>query len=322
MLSWISNNQLFIDQTLVDSILVLSFYVAYQAGVFSLGSIGFAAVGAYTTAVLTTAHGFGWVLGVVFGTILGALMALVIGAVIARLDGIYFALGSFAFAAAIVVIIGELGFTKGQQGIPNIPEVRSEWYPLIVLAVSCAFLQLVIRSHYGRAFAAVRLDREMARGLGIPAARYRLVAFVLSGAFAAVSGAIQAHQITVVSPTEFQFSAIILPLTFVMVGGVESWVGPVVAAILLDIFRIWARKAGTDWETLSYGIVLLIAIFLAPKGLTDPVLRHRVMNFARKATGRPQRLLAAEGGPAAVGSASPGPTAADLGDDHPIEKVQ
>ena len=291
--------------------MTLSFYVAYQAGVFSLGSIGFAAVGAYTTAVLTTAHGFGWVPGVICGTVVGAA------------DGPRHR-RHHRPAGRHLLRPGELRLRRRHRGdhrrarIHQGPaghsqyslDVRSEWHPLIVLVVSCAFLQLVIRSHYGRAFAAVRLDREMARGLGIPAANYRLVAFVFSGGFAALAGAIQAHQITVVSPTEFQFSAIILPLTFVMVGGVESWVGPVVAAILLDIFRNWARKAGTDWETLSYGIVLLIAIFLAPKGLTDPVLRHRVFSFARKLAGRPAPAWATEGAPAVAGSP---PRSADRG---------
>lgn len=298
MHSWWLSNRLFVDQTLIDVIFVLSFYVAYQAGVFSLGSIGFMAVGAYMTAVVTTHYGLSVAMGIILGMFGGAVLAAVMGLILARLEGIYFALGSFAFAQATIVVIGELGITHGQQGIAAIPGIQATWWALLAIAICCGAFQLIGRSHVGRAFAAVRLDREMARGLGIPAARYRLAAFVASGVLAALAGGLQAHELTVVTPGEYSFSVLVLGLTYTMVGGVDSWIGPVLAAVVLDIFREWARHSGTDWETMAYGVMLLVVIFLAPRGLTDPVVRARIKRFFLRAARQRRFAEPAQGQPA------------------------
>jgi branched-chain amino acid transport system permease protein len=269
VLDWFSANQFFIDNTLITALLVMSFFVALQAGVFSLASVGFMAVGGYMTGVLTTQYNLGIPLGVFAGTLAGAVLALLFGLAVLRLSGIYLALGTFALGQATIIVIGELNITHAQQGIIGIPPMFGTWWALAGLAVTGLVFEVIRRSHHGRAFRAVRVDDVVARSMGINASRYRLVALVLSGLLAGFAGALNAHEVGVISPDQYSFGLLVLGLTYAMVGGVEHWSGAMLAAIALGIFREQVRGIGTDAEDAAYGVLLVALMFLAPRGLGD-----------------------------------------------------
>jgi branched-chain amino acid transport system permease protein len=282
VLEWIQAHQFFIDITLISTLLVMSVFIVFHAGVFSLASVGFMAVGAYGSAILTTKSGFPVWLGVVAGVACASVVALVVGLLVARLSGIYLALSTFALAQAILVAIRELHVTNGVQGIIGIPMITATWFAVALLVVVGVLLQLVHRSYLGRALRSARLDDVVARGMGIPVRRYRLAAMVASGALAGLAGALNAHEVGVISPDQYSFTVLVVALTYVVVGGVAYWLGPMVAALALGLFHELVRGVGTDWENLAYGLVLIVLILLAPQGLGDPRLRRLVRRPRRR----------------------------------------
>ena len=116
-----SNYRFIIDNGLFTTLITMSIFVAFNAGVTSLGSIGFMAIGGYTTAILTTKHGWPRMRGVIAGVVVGGVIAAVFGAGVLRLSGIYLALGTFALAQATIIFIQAVGFTNGVNGIAGIP---------------------------------------------------------------------------------------------------------------------------------------------------------------------------------------------------------
>jgi branched-chain amino acid transport system permease protein len=282
VLDWIQAHQFFVDITLISTLLVMSVFVVFHAGVFSLASIGFMAVGAYGSAVLTTKSGFPVWLGIVAGVACASVVALVVGLLVARLTGIYLALATFALAQAILVGIRELHVTNGVQGIIGIPLETFTWTASIILILLGILLQLIHRSYIGRALRSARLDEVVARGFGIPVRRYRLAAMVASGALAGLAGALNAHEVGVISPDQYSFTVLVVALTYVVVGGVGYWVGPMAAALALGVFHELMRNVSTDWENITYGLLLIVLILLAPQGLGDPRLRRLLPRPRRK----------------------------------------
>jgi branched-chain amino acid transport system permease protein len=283
VLDWIDAHQFFIDITLISTLLVMSVFVVFHAGVFSLASVGFMAVGAYGTAILTTKSGFPVWIGILCGVVLASVVALVVGLLVARLTGIYLALATFALAQAILVAIRELHVTNGVQGIIGIPLHTFTWQAALMLAVLGVILQLVHRSHLGRALRSARMDDVVARGFGIPVRRYRLAAMVASGALAGLAGALNAHEVGVISPDQYNFTLLVVALTYVVVGGVAYWAGPMAAALALGVFHELMRDVGTDWENIAYGLLLIVLILLAPQGLGDPRLARLFRRRRRRA---------------------------------------
>jgi branched-chain amino acid transport system permease protein len=282
VLEWLSANQFFIDITLIMCLLVLSVFVVFQAGIFSLGSVGFMALGAYTTAILTTREGLPMGAGIAAAAVLTALAGLVIGLIVLRLEGIYLALATLALGQAVIVLIETLGITGGDQGIIGIPSTYTTWIDVVLLIVVVAVLELVHRSHHGRAIHILRADPVIARSLGIRVRGYKLVALSASGLLAGLAGALNAHEVGSISPDQYNFSLLVTALTYAVVGGVAYWAGPVIAAIALGLLDQFLHGSGTTIETAVYGFVLIGLMFVAPLGLGDPRLRRLAAAVRRR----------------------------------------
>jgi branched-chain amino acid transport system permease protein len=274
---WLSPYQQFIvDITLIEILLVLSVTIVFQCGLFSMASAGFAAVGAYTSTLLVTDAGWPVPLGLVAAALVSATIGLLFGMPVLRLRGIYLALGSLALAQVIVIFISNVEFTNGVLGIANIPGDITTTQLLIIVGVVCGALQLVHRSHFGRAIQAIRLDERTAQGLGINVFAYRLTVFACSGLLAGLSGALDAHHISVISPENYGFSLLIVVFTYALVGGTGHWIGAVAATVAFTVIRQNLDFAGSDWESAVYGGILVLVVLLAPNGLTDRGLYRRL----------------------------------------------
>jgi branched-chain amino acid transport system permease protein len=274
VLDWFQLHRFIIDTALITTLITMSIFIAFNAGVMSLGSVGFMAVGGYTTAILTTKHGWPVPFGIVSGIVVGGVLAFLFGLAVLRLSGIYLALGTFALAQATIIFIQAVDFTNGVHGVIRIPRRVTTVASLGGLLVLVVVLQLIRKSHYGRALRTVRLDNVVALGLGINARRYQMFAFVLSGMVASFAGALEAHESTVISPSQYNFTLLTIALTYAMVGGVEHWAGPLVSAGLLITFREWTRSSGTDKQNLAFGILLVVVLLVIPGGLADKRMKQ------------------------------------------------
>jgi branched-chain amino acid transport system permease protein len=258
---------------------VLSVVILFQCGMFAMATAGFAAIGAYTTALLVTDAGWPPVLSIPAAAVAGAVLATLFGLPVLRLRGIYLALGSLALSQVIVLGIANVEFTNGVFGISNIPQdITTETLVAIVIVV-CVLLEVVHRTHIGRAMQAIRLDERTAAGLGVNVFAFRTSVFAASGALAGLAGALEAHRTTVISPDQYNFGLLVVVFTYALVGGVGHWSGAVIATVAFRVIEENLEFAGSDWENFIYGAILVLMMILAPEGLSSratwqPLLRR------------------------------------------------
>jgi branched-chain amino acid transport system permease protein len=216
------------------------------------------------------------------------------------------ALGSLALAQAIVVLIRAVDFTNGALGIAGIPLEVETSHLIWVLVVAFMLLQLAHRSHFGRAAKAVRLDERTAEGLGINVFRVRFAGFVTGSAVAGLAGALEAHRTTVISPEQYGFTTLVVVFTYALVGGNGHWLGPVLVTWGVVLIRESLDFAGTEWENIVYGILLVVVMVLAPNGLSDRSLLRGIRRRTGDVRKRVERASHEHGGDEA-------PTLADAG---------
>lgn len=299
MFSFLGANEFVLQVILVQAILVLSLYVVFQAGLLSLASVGFMAVGAYTTTILVLNGDFPALPAIVLGAVAGGLVAALFGLPVLRLGGIYLALGSLALSQAIVIGIANFGFTNGARGFVGIPLVVTTAQLVGVLVVAGIALQVLHRSHVGRAIRAIRLDERTAEGLGIATRRYKLLAFVASGVLAGLAGALEAHLTGVISPDQYSFELLTVALTYMIIGGSGHWAGPLAVTIVFGIVRERLGLGGTSLENVVFGALLIVVMILAPSGLSDRVLYRDIGRWIRRRrTGRGTTVVATAPAPA------------------------
>jgi len=297
---WLEPSQQYtLDITLITTLLVISVHLVFRAGIFSLATVGFAAIGAYSTAVLVTKEQWPTWAGIAVATLLPTVLAAIFAAPVLRLRGIYLALGSVALADVIVILIENTSITNRTLGFIRIPQDVTTIHLVVILLVVFALLQLDAKSHFGRAAKAVRLDERTASGLGINVRRLRFNAFVASAALAGLAGALEAHRTTVISPSQYSLGFLIPLFTYALIGGTNHWLGPVLTCWGLTALRQWWGFEDSNWENAAYGSLLIVVVLLAPGGLTDPKVLRRIR-------GLPKRLRAGRRPTTDVAAASAG----------------
>ena len=286
-------------------------------GVFSLGHIGFMAIGAYTSAILTLPLATkaeylpnlpGWLEGVhldmtvgpvpvgfVAATLIAGALVMVIaglvGAVLMRLSGHFVAVATLGFLVIVrVVLFNADDITRGSRTFSNVAPYTNLWWAWGWAAIAIYMAWRLKFSGYGRAMFAQKGDRWAARSIGISILRPRLVAFVAGAFLSAVAGSLYAHFITSFSPTVFYFDLTFRVITMLVVGGMGSVSGAVIGtAIVLALAEALRRIEGA---TLLYGLggILLAVFFIAviifrPSG----ILGQREIDLEQLVAWRPRR---------------------------------
>jgi branched-chain amino acid transport system permease protein len=255
----------------------LNIFMGY-AGQASFGQNAFAAIGGYTSAVLTTAYGVPPIAALVIGAIGAVVCALLIGYPTLRLKGHYLAMATLAIGLIVYEITVQWqSVTKGYMGISGIPplgigsfEAVSDREQLMLLSVLVALCMasawLIRHSRFGRALVALSGSEDAARALGIDVARYKLAAFVVSAVYAAIAGSLFVHIVGFVSPEVFGLSMVVLGFTMLYVGGISTITGPLVGAVVINLLPETVRGL-KDYQDLVYGAALILLLIYAPGGL-------------------------------------------------------
>ncbi|HEY6868064.1 MAG TPA: branched-chain amino acid ABC transporter permease [Candidatus Eisenbacteria bacterium] len=254
-------------------------------GQFSIGHAGFMAVGAYASAVFSLHAGRPWVAGLealgvpaaiaqgaalLVALLLGGLLAAVAGYLVGlpslRLRGDYLAIVTLGFGEIIRVVIQNLDITGRALGLSGIPGwVNFFWVFLVVVAVIALSLNLA-RSTHGRALFAIRDDEVAAEALGVNTTAYKVFAFVISAFFAGVAGGLSVHLLSVASPDSFTFLRSIEVIAMVVLGGLGSVSGAVVAAVVLTLLPEVLRPV-QQYRMVLYSLMLIILMVTRPQGL-------------------------------------------------------
>jgi branched-chain amino acid transport system permease protein len=252
-----------------------------NCGQISLCHSSLMAIGAYTTALLTTRIGLSYAVALPLGVVVTTLLGAGIGYPARRLSGLYLALVTLGFLELVSIVIEEFSdLTGGVRGLSLASPELAGW-PLkglalyyFIFAVTAAAIHAGLslqRSRYGRAFNAVRQSVIVAQALAIPAGRTKLLAFSTAAAFAGLAGGLFTGVVGFIDPTEFDISASLRQITFIAVGGLGSVPGSVVGATLLTLLPELLRGV-KEYSDVVYGALLLGALILAPKGIVGSLV--------------------------------------------------
>jgi branched-chain amino acid transport system permease protein len=247
----------------------LSQWVAFRAGLFSVATAGFASIGAYGAALLTMNLGWPYLVSLPAGAALGAAMGLLLSIPLARLRGVYQAIATLAFVQIVVAVaLFSEDLTGGAVGLNGIPRRIGTWELALALIAVFFMMHAISLSRVGRAFDAIRQDEVVARSLGISVTNHHTLAFALSGGIAGLFGGLEAFRSYTLLPSHFGFEFVVAALSYVVLGGRRSALGPIVgAAILLTLPEI-ARPLA-DYRMAVYGAILMLVMAFMPRGVVD-----------------------------------------------------
>jgi branched-chain amino acid transport system permease protein len=243
-------------------------------GLMNFGVVGFYALGAYTSALLTV-HGYSIVIGLVAAIIGSAIAAIPLGILSLRLRDDYLAVLTLAFAEVVrLVLSNEAWLTKGTQGIANIPQPfqqlpywSQQWAFLGVLlvlnAVAAWALVRIVKSPFGRTITAIRDDEIAVKSLAKDPTVYKIQVFMIGSGLFGLAGALQAHYLTYISPEQFLPIITFYVWMAILMGGVGnlggSLLGTAFLVLLLEGSR-FARDAFPMVSEIHLASLRLIAI--------------------------------------------------------------
>ena len=243
-------------------------------GMVSFGHAAYFALGAYAAALLVKRAGLSMLLALPAAPLVAAAGALLFGFFIVRLTQTYFAMLSLAFGQIVFTVIFKWkGLTGGDDGLldvwpPTFLKSPAAYYYFTVAVVALCVLALyaIVESPFGYALRAIRENPRRARFIGINVRRHQLVAFVISGAFSGVAGGLFAFYNGSVFPDFAYFTKSFEPLVVALLGGVQSFVGPLVGAFGFKILE-WAisRQWPIYWPLFLGGVVIAVIVAL-PQG--------------------------------------------------------
>ena len=234
-------------------------------GELSLGHAGFMSVGAYsgclfsifTKDLLPSAVRFP--LAMLVGAVVAAISGAIIGTAVLRLNGDYLAIVTLAFGEIIRSVIINLGFTGGAAGLKGTPQDSTFTIAFVVVMITLFIIINLIYSKHGRAFMALRDNSIAAEACGLSIKRYKLMAFVISAAFAGVAGVLYGHNLSILTASTFDYNMSIEILVMVVLGGIGSIRGSVISAMVITILPE-ALRFMKDYRMLIYALVLIIVM--------------------------------------------------------------
>ncbi len=262
-------------EALVMGMLALSFNLLFgYMGQMSFGQAAFYGLGGYTVAMLIVKWQFNFWLSIVAGVVLAAIVGLIVGYFCVRLRGIYFAVLTLAFGQLIWTIVFKwhdvTGGDDGIQGVfpPEFLKSPTAYYYLIlvVFLVSSWVIWKIIHSPFGHTLKAMRENSERTEFLGIPIARYQLIAFVVAAALAGLAGAIWVPFYRSVAPSYLTWIKSGEPVMAAILGGPSVFLGPVLGTFVMTFFDAWVLGFTVYWPVVM-GALILIIIFFLPGGI-------------------------------------------------------
>lgn len=269
-------------------------------GLFSLGHAGFMSIGAYACALLTlTAEqkemnfflkpiepwladiSIPFFPALIASGLIAAFFGFLIGAPALRLRDDYLAIATLGFSEIIRVVFTNLqSVTNGSLGLKGLPRFTTMWWAWGSAAATVVILVSLVKSSYGRAFKAIRDNEIAAEAMGINVFRMKLMSFVISAFFAGVGGALLGHHLTTIDPKQFMFLKTFDILLIVVLGGIGSISGSIIAAIVVTIlmealrfldgplnFIVFSTSGVPGIRMVVFSILLMAVILFRQQGL-------------------------------------------------------
>ncbi|HEX4195758.1 MAG TPA: branched-chain amino acid ABC transporter permease [Stellaceae bacterium] len=248
-------------------------------GYINFGTAGFFAIGAYAAVVLHKLWGPPIPVLILVGGVLSGLVGLGMGVLTLRLRGVFFAIGSLALAIVVQTLVTNWDFVGGSRGVYIIrpataPLLGSYIHYLFLLMLALAGFAIALarcieHSTLGFGLAAVRDDELAAEAAGVPTLKLKLISTTLSGALMGMAGAPLPYYVTYLDPTSgFNLAYAVNSIAMPLIGGMTSWVGPLVGAIFLGTIQQAATVTiSSSLNLLLVGVLLVLFVVVAPNGI-------------------------------------------------------
>ncbi|NLI89085.1 MAG: branched-chain amino acid ABC transporter permease [Epulopiscium sp.] len=254
-------------------------------GELALGHAGFMAIGAYTAGLITLNINLSPMIAFPFALLIGGLitglMGIIIGIPALRLRGDYLGIITLGFGEIIRIILNNLTITGGPKGLSGIPKYTNFIWAYWVTTIIVIVIFLLMNSRHGRAINAIRENEIAAESVGIPVAYYKTFAFAVSAFFAGISGGLYAHYLTQLYPKKFDFLYSIEILVIVVLGGMKSLKGTIIAAIILGFASEYLRRYA-EYRMIIYSMLLIAIILLKTKGITLKSIKEMILKTLKK----------------------------------------
>jgi len=267
------------------------------AGQVTVGHIALAAIGAYTSAVVSTTLGLPFWLALPTAMLVTSLAGAIVGIPSFRLEGAYLALATLGLAESVRIVISgteSLGAAIGYGNIP--PPVlgsllldghRSYYYVVMPLALLGLYFSFsILSSDIGRAFKALREDGLAAAACGVHVRKYKIIAFVLSALYAGCAGSLKAHMVPgFLNPNDYTITEMVTILLMVVFGGLGHIWGGVIGAVLVTIINDLTQEY-YEYRMAIFGLVIVLTVMFMPRGIggmIDDYLVRRRFKAIRKA---------------------------------------
>jgi branched-chain amino acid transport system permease protein len=263
-------------------------------GYVNFGTAAFFALGAYGSVVMEKLAPLPIPALVLVGGVVSGAVGLGMGYLTLRLRGAFFAIATLALAVVLQTLITNWDFVGGSRGAyiiapaeiellgHRIGYIRYLFLVMLLLSViAVATARSIERSRLGFGFAAIRDDEQAAEAAGVPTLRLKLIATTLSGALMGMAGAPYPFYITYLDPASgFNLNYAVNSIAMPLIGGMTSWVGPIVGALLIGTIQQFAivtsfLGASPAVNLLVVGALLVAFVILAPRGIVGMMARHK-----------------------------------------------
>lgn len=253
-----------INITLVVSLNLINGFT----GQFSIGHAGFMAIGAYLAAALTKYYHMPFLISTLSGGLVAAFIGILIGLPTLRLRGDYLAIATLGFGEIIRVVILNTPSVGGPTGFAGIPKLTSFGHAYLLVVLTVLVVRNLVNSDHGRACVAIREDELASETLGINTTYYKVCVFAIGAMFAGMAGSLLAHYMQFIAPTPSQigFLKSIDLLIMLVLGGLGSITGSVIAATFLTILPEALRQFA-QYRMLVYPVLLIAIMLFRPSGL-------------------------------------------------------
>jgi len=290
-LPWVAFNdyqRYLLDLILINVILAVGLNIVKGfAGQVTVGHIAMMAIGAYTSAVLTTKFGVPFWFALPGAMLVTAGAGAIVGIPSFRLEGAYLALATLGLAESVRIFISATDYLGASVGYSDIPppslfgmplnSFRSYYFVVMPLAVAGVYFSFcMLRSNIGRAFKALREDPLAAAASGINVRKYKSLAFIVSALYAGCAGSLAAHMAPgFLHPNSYTLVEMVTVLLMVVLGGIGHVWGGIIGAIVVTIIYDLTREY-YQYQLLMFGMVIVLTVMFMPTGIGGVIDRYLV----------------------------------------------
>jgi branched-chain amino acid transport system permease protein len=252
--------------TLLNVTMTLGLYVTAMSGQLSMATAAIAGVGGYLSGVMTVKFGVPFIPAVAAASVAGCLVGGLLAALTAKMRDFILKLTTLAFGEALSVLAFNWDYIGGANSFTGLKLETGLGTATVAMLIGFYVAWRFDGSRLGFAARAVRDDPLAAAAMGIPVAAVRIITFALGGSVVGMGGAVQAHYVLVVGPSDLGFFVSLNYIIFLLFGGLRTIWGPILGAVLLTVLPEALRFAN-EFRLIIYGFIIVAVVLWRPDGL-------------------------------------------------------